>query len=78
MLKSMTLIHIYQACFLTFNMIFVLSVNHTTQKISIARNRKPGGAYGLRLLIDKTLLYDGWSIGGLFWLVEGYISSVLH
>jgi len=34
-------------------------------------------------LIDKALLFDGWSIGGLFLLVKGYfgrdiLASVLH
>jgi len=28
--------------------------------------------------IDKILLFDGWSLGGLFWLVKGYFSSILH
>ena len=27
---------------------------------------------------DKTLLFDGWSIGGLFWLVKKYFASILH
>jgi len=26
---------------------------------------------------DKTLLFDGWSIGGLFWLVKKYFASLL-
>jgi len=29
-------------------------------------------------LIDKTLLFGGWSIGGLFWLVKKYFAAVLH
>jgi hypothetical protein len=30
------------------------------------------------LIIDKTLLFGGWSIGGLFWLVNKYFAAVLH
>jgi len=29
-------------------------------------------------IFDKTLLFDGWSIGGLFWLVKKYFASILH
>jgi len=29
-------------------------------------------------VFDKTLLFDGWSIGGLFWLVKKYFASILH
>jgi hypothetical protein len=28
--------------------------------------------------IDKTLLFDRWSIRGLFWLVKKYFAAVLH
>ena len=28
--------------------------------------------------IDKALLFDGKSIGGLFWLVKKYLASILH
>jgi hypothetical protein len=53
------------------NTILVLSFNHITQKISIARNRKPGSAYGLRLLMGDN------KIGHLFLTKSPVILCVL-
>ena len=54
-------------------------IGNSSGKVSKGRQEElPKATRSAGGVIDKILLFDGGSIGGLFLLVKGYFASVLH